>query len=187
MTSSTYIYTYIAFALIYAVSSVTLVLKTIGASERISKAGKTAAVDGHPILELAREYIGHGQRLVDYVQLATLLPLAYIVGSIFLGSAILRNQDWSGIANTLWVIITVLAMAASIILAVRGTREVHALSKIDTDKAIADERASNAAHKLVGRLGISTTLLVLATVFTTLNLWSVVSSLDTLLAFDYVL
>lgn len=187
MTSSTYIYTYIAFALVCIVSDVTLVLKTIGASEHISKAGKTAAVDGHPILELAREYIGHGQRLVDYVQLATLLPLAYIVGSIFLGSAILRNQDWSGIANTLWIVITVLAMAASIILAARGTREVHALSKIDTDKAIADERVSNATHKLAGRLGISTTLLVLVTAFIALNLWSVMSNLNTLLNLDYVL
>jgi hypothetical protein len=187
VTSSTYVYTYIAFALAYLVSSATLAVTAFRTSGGLSKAGRSADPQGRPALELAREYVGHGQRLVDLAQLATLLPLAYIVGSIFLGSAILRNQDWAGMANALWVAITVVAIGASVMLAAGGTKEARALSDIDAEQAIVGERTADAAHKLASRLGISTTLLVLVALFTMLNLWSVAGNLGTLLDLNYVL
>ncbi|MDO9557397.1 MAG: hypothetical protein Q7J82_07440 [Coriobacteriia bacterium] len=187
MTSTTYVYTYIAFAVVYLGAALTLVVDALRMTTGLATAGRTTPTDNRPAFELARECVKHGQHMVDYTQLATLLPLAYIVGSIFLGSAVLRNQDWAAIANALWVTITTVAIGASIILAVRGAKETRALSRIDVGEAMVGERTSQASHKLASRLRTSTVLLVLVVAFTTLNLWSVVSGLNTLLGLNYVL
>lgn len=187
MTSATYVYTYIAFALAYLVSGLILAIRGFRTSAALSKAGRSAPEHGVPALDLARSYVGHAQRLVDYTQLATLLPLGYIVGSVFLGSAILRNRDWAGIANTLWIAATLVAIGASIVLTTRAAKAGRALAEMDAEEAIIGERTADAAHKLASRLGVSTVLLVLVTVFTMLNLWSVIANISTLLELDYVL
>jgi len=187
VTSSTYVYTYIAFALVYLVSSLALTIRAYRASGAMSRAGSDADPEGNPTAELAFEYVDHGQRLIDIAQLAMLLPLAYIVGSIFLGSTILRDQSWAGTINSVWIGITFVAIAASILLAVKATKEAHALSEMDAESTVVGQQVVDATRKLASRLGISTTLLAMISLFILANLWSVLSNLDTLLNLDYVL
>lgn len=187
MTSSTYVYTYIAFALAYIGSSLLLVVHAFKTSGLLSSAGRNARRDGRPTFELARTFVAHGQRVVDYTQLATLLPLLYIVLSVGLGSAILRDRAWAGVANAAWIVITLLGIGTCMLLVGRTIKEAHALAEMDATTAVTGERTADAASRLGGRLGMSAGLLVLVLVFTALNLWAVASNISTMLGLDYVL
>lgn len=187
MTSSTYVYTYIAFALAYFASSLLLLVYAFKTSGRLSAAGREADKGMPPAFGPAQSYISHGQRVVDYTQLATLLPLVYIVLSVALGSVILHNTSWAGLMNAVWIAVTLVGMGACALLAMRVTREARALAEFDPATTVVGERTADAASRLSGRLSMSAGLLILMLVFTTLNLWSIVANLTTVLGLDYVL
>ena len=108
-TSTTYIYAYIAFASVYLVASFTFVASALRVSTGLSRARQAMpAPDATtPSPAAVGTLIDHGQRIVDYTQLATLLPLVYIVGSLFLGSVITRDTDLAQMVNVGWVSFTI--------------------------------------------------------------------------------
>lgn len=187
-TSSTYIYAYVAFAAVYLVASFTFVAAALRVSTGLSRARQTAPaeVTVEPTSS-AGSLIDHGQKIVDYTQLATLLPLVYIVGSMFLGSVIVRDAGLARLVNVGWVVFTLLCAAASVGLAALGIRESGAISRTPTLAEDLAGRASDALQRIGTRLGVSAALLLLVAVFTLLNLWSIVSSLDVLRAADFLL
>jgi len=186
-TSDTYIYTYIMFACVYLAASVLFVVNALRVSTGLSRShtetGSTVTVP----TDVVREVLGHGQRLVDYTQIATLLPLAYIVGSMFLGSMIVRDTEAARTINVGWVAFTLLCAAVSIVLAGLGVRETGAIRKVSADDGDLSRRASDALQKIGVRLGVSAALLLLVAVFTMLNLWSVLGNLDVLSGVDFLL
>ncbi|MCE5204092.1 MAG: hypothetical protein LLG24_07780 [Actinomycetia bacterium] len=125
------------------------------------------------------------ERLLGYTQLATLLPLAYIVGSAFLGSRILKGAGPRAI-NILWLAFTVVACLAAVFLAARGVHESRALSRAAfvTDES---RRPADFYQRVGVRLGLSAALLTLVAVFMLLNLFSVLGDLDSVLTARYVL
>ena len=187
MPSSTYVFAYLAFAIIYLMTGTWLTIVSVRAGSEMAQGSRRARTNVAGSRDLTREYIGQGAHLVDYAQLATLLPLAYILASIFLGSAALRAQRWTGAANALWVALTLVAIFVSVVLALRGIRRARRLAEIDAEAAIVGVEAADAARKIAGRLAVSAILLGLAVAFTTLNLWSVLTNLNTLLDVKYVL
>ena len=186
--SSTYIYAYVVFAVVYLASSIAFVLNAVRVSTSLSRVRdltgdpeQTSAEPG-PVI---REYVSHSQRLVDYTQLATLLPLVYVVGSMFLGSLILGGTGHSGV-NYGWIAFTVAATITSIAFAVLGMRESAKLGHL---KDIDDARGSSAdvLQRIGVRLGVSAALLLLVSVFMLLNLFSVLSSIEGLLGVKFLI
>ena len=111
----------------------------------------------------------------------------YIVGSVFLGSMIVRNTDMVRAINVIWIVFTVVCATSSVLLTVLGMRESGAIGKTsDLPEQLAD-RVPEALQRVGVRLGVSAALLLLVAVFTLLNLWSVISSLDALSAVDFLL
>ena len=188
-TSSTYIYAYIAFAAVYLVASFTFVAAALRVSVGLSRARQTAEPAEAVVATAssAGSLLDHGQKIVDYTQLATLLPLVYIVGSMFLGSVIVRDAALARAVNMGWVVFTLLCAAASVGLAALGIRESGAISHTPTLAEDLAGRAADALQRIGTRLGVSAALLLLVAVFTLLNLWSIVSSLETLRAADFLL
>ncbi|MDI6902039.1 MAG: hypothetical protein QMC79_10155 [Anaerosomatales bacterium] len=189
-TSSTYVYTYVAFALVYLLSSVAFVVRSFRVSAALSQARQAVAAGESRGADMAsaEQYVGHGQRLIDFAQLATLLPLVYIVGSMFLGSMLLRDSDAAALLNTVWILLTVAAAAASVAFTVFGLREARRIDEYDENAIAASGGAvADALQRLGVRLGVSSALLVLVAVFTALNLWSVLANLDRITSIDYVL
>lgn len=184
--SETYIYAYIIFAVVYLVASFTFVAAALRVSTGLSKARSADTVDAAGA-NGARSLINHGQRLIDYTQLSTLLPLVYIVGSMFLGSVIMRSTDIARAVNVAWILFTVACAAASVLLALLGLREYGAIGRTSELVQQFGSRTPEAVQRIGLRLGVSAALLLLVAVFTLLNLWSVVSSLDTLKAVDFLL
>jgi quinol-cytochrome oxidoreductase complex cytochrome b subunit len=185
--SDTYIYAYIVFACVYLVASFTFVASALRVSTGLSRARQSSAAVTGPTNGTVASVLSHGQRLIDYTQLSTLLPLVYIVGSMFLGSVIVRNTDLARTVNIAWIVFTVACAAASILLTVLGIRESGAIGGVsDLPERLAG-RAPEALQRIGLRLGVSAALLLLVAVFTLLNLWSVISSVDTLSAVDFLL
>lgn len=182
--SETYIYAYIAFAFVYLLASSTFVASALRVSTGLSKATK-AAVHADATASPATSVIGHGQKIVDYTQLSTLLPLVYIVGSMFLGSVISRNVDLARTMNIAWVAFTVLCAAASVGLAALGIRESSVVHHASEQGLVA--QSPEAVQRIGIRLSVSAALLLLVAVFTLLNLLSVLSSLEALSAADFLL
>jgi len=183
-TSETYIYAYIAFAFVYLLASSTFVASALRVSTGLSKARKTAVPTETVSSSLVTSVIGHGQKIVDYTQLSTLLPLVYIVGSMFLGSVISRDMDLASTVNVLWIVFTAICAAASILLAVLGIRESGAVQHAGEQGAW---QTPEAVQRIGIRLSVSAALLLLVAVFTLLNLLSVVSSLDALAGVEFLL
>ncbi|MBN2847058.1 MAG: hypothetical protein JXP72_01260 [Coriobacteriia bacterium] len=186
-TSETYIYAYIVFAGVYLVASFTFVASALRVSTGLSRARQTStSVEASPSSR-ASAVLSHSQRLIDYTQLSTLLPLVYIVGSVFLGSMIVRNTDMARAINVIWIVFTVVCAVSSVLLTVLGMRESGAIGKTsDLPEQLAG-RMPEALQRVGVRLGVSAALLLLVAVFTLLNLWSVISSLDALSAVDFLL
>lgn len=183
--SETYIYAYVAFASIYLVTSFTFVANAMRVSTGLSRA-RTAAVPAENASRGAVALvIDHGQKIVDYTQMSTLLPLVYIVGSMFLGSVIGRDTSLTVTINLLWVVFTALCAIASIALAVLGIRESGAIHHSTSGALPAD--APEAVQRIGVRLGVSAALLLLVAVFTMLNLWSIISSLDSLTQMKFMI
>ncbi len=187
--SSAYIYTYVIFAVVYLASSVTFVINAVRVSTTLSKTRETSdSVEMTSFTEAAPaigEVITHSQRLIDYTQLATLLPLVYVVGSMFLGSLILGGTGHAGV-NLGWVAFTAIATVASIAFLVLGMRESSKLHHLE-DLAGANGRAADALQRIGLRLGVSAALLLLVTVFMVLNLYSILSSMQSLLGLGFLI
>lgn len=187
--STTYIYAYIAFAAVYLVASFTFVAAALRVSTGLSRARRAAQqVDSTASsASAAGDVLGHGQRIVDYTQLTTLLPLVYIVGSMFLGSVIVRDTDLARLINVGWIAFTLICAFASMTLAVLGIRESGAISNAPTLSQDLGGQAADALQRIGARLGVSAALLLLVAVFTLVNLWSIVASLSSLKAVDFLL
>lgn len=186
--SSAYIYLYLAFAVVYLVSSLAFVFNAFRVSTVLSRAhGRPLAVDETPREQNPEvgAFISHSQHLVDYTQLATLLPLAYVVGSMFLGSLILGGTGHTGV-NYGWIALTVLATGASVAFTVLGARESRALGTPDVLRGTT-ARTNDALQRIGMRLGVSAALLVLMTVFTLLNVYAVLSGMQDLLGAQFLL
>jgi hypothetical protein len=186
--SETYIYTYIAFAVVYLVASLTFVVNALRVSAGLSRARQagTPAVDAPPMSKVA-DVISHSQRLVDYTQISTMLPLVYIVGSMFMGSLIVRDTDMARTMNVVWIVFTVVCAGASIGLTILGIHESQAIGSMSDLPEQLSGRAPEALQRVGLRLGVSAALLALVAVFTMLNLFSILGSLDTLRDIDYLL
>ncbi|MBN2404472.1 MAG: hypothetical protein JXE06_02725 [Coriobacteriia bacterium] len=187
LTSTVYVYAYVAFALAYLISTVILSLKALFVRKVLTSISRAEVAENTTTTIMVREMLAGGQRMVDYAQLGTLLPLTYIVTSVFLGSRILLDRSHAGAANTVWVVFTLIGIGASILLAVRGRDAARAAAKGDLDGLSTNDQAALAGERIARRLGMSLSLLALVVVFMTLNLWSIVTNLDTLLDLNYVL
>lgn len=187
-TSTTYINAYIVFALVYLVASFAFVASALRVSTGLSRTrpgGSSGEADAPPAS--VGSVLDHGQKIVDYTQLATLLPLVYIVGSLFLGSIITRDADLARVMNIGWITFTSICGIASVVFAILGIRESGAIgygTRLPRDTA---GQTPEALQRVGTRLGVSAALLLLVAVFTMLNLWSIVSSLDALSGVDFLL
>ena len=185
--SSTYVYTYVVFAVVYLVSSVAFVVSALRVSATLSRSRTSVPTESEqqPARATAGEYVSRSQRLVDYTQLATMLPLVYIVGSMFLGSLILNSQG-PRMINIVWVTFTIIAAGAAVTFAVLGTRESMSLGGVGAIVA-SNSRAADVFQRIGIRLGVSAALLLLVAVFTMLNLLSILGNVDSLLGIQYML
>lgn len=187
--SSTYIYTYVIFAVVYLASSVAFVVNAVRVSTALSRAHHLTNDPEERVpaqsAPAVNEVISHSQRLVDYTQLATLLPLVYVVGSMFLGSLILGGTGHASV-NIGWITLTVVATIASIAFVVLGLRESAKLNHLD-DLDRATGRAADALQRIGLRLGVSAALLLLVAVFMTLNLYSILSGIQGLLGVQFLI
>lgn len=184
-TSETYIYAYIAFASVYLIASFTFVASALRVSTGMAKSSRTMAAAENRARTSVPAVIGHGQKIIDYTQLSTLLPLVYIVGSMFLGSVISRDADLARTVNIVWVAFTGICGASSVLLAVLGIRETSSIGHDDLDGL--PEKTPEPVQRLGMRLGVSSALLLLVAVFTALNLVSIILSLDALNTVDFLL
>lgn len=184
-TSETYIYAYIAFASVYLITSLTFVASALRVSTRLAKSSRTVVAAEQVVPASVPAVIGRGQKIIDYAQLSTLLPLVYIVGSMFLGSVITRDPDLARTVNIGWVVFTSICGASAVILAVLGVRESGAIGHDGLDNL--PEQTPEPVQKLGVRLSVSSALLLLVAVFTALNLVSIIMSLESLSAVDFLL
>ncbi len=182
--STTYVYAYIAFAVVYVISSATLIARALRIGAALTRQPEADRAPGSVSRHDVDVSMRASRRLTDYAQLATLLPLVYIAGSMLLGSLILRGQPAS-LMNTVWIVFTVAAAALAVALTIAGSRQAVRLS--DTSLQIADDRIAEAMHRTGIRLAVSAALLLLVAVFTALNLFSVLSDLGTLKQLEFVL
>ncbi len=187
--SSTYIYTYVLFAVVYLASSVAFVVSAVRVSTALSRAHELSDNPEQHLLTTSSPAVGavisHSQRLVDYTQLATLLPLVYVVGSMFLGSLILGGTGHTTV-NIGWVAFTIAATIASVAFGVLGMRESARLNNLK-DLEGATGRAADALQKIGLRLGVSAALLLLVAVFMVLNLYAILSSMQGLLGVEFLI
>lgn len=180
--TTTYIYAYVAFALVYLAGSAVSAISALRISAALSRPESSAPRSATPAS--LGDILGHGRRLVDCTQAATILPLIYIVGSMFLGSLIARDPRTAGAINVVWVIFTLVCAAASILLAIVALRTYRQM-KLESDRAAGT--APEALQRVGTRLGVSVALLIVVAAFTLLNVWSVVGDLGVLKATDFLL
>lgn len=185
--SVTYIYAYITFAVVYLAGSIVSATSALRVSNGISRAPHTGEGAAHAPAAMG-DVIGHGQRLLDYTQMATLLPLIYTVGSVFLGSFVAEDTSLARSLNVIWLVFTLICAAAAIILSVLALREAQTIRSISGDTwGLGRAHAPEALQKVGLRLGVSAALLLLVAVFIMLNLWSVAGNMGTLSSTGFLL
>ncbi len=180
--TSTYIYAYIAFAVVYLAGSAIAGWSALRISLALSRPDQAPpeSPDAAPLASV----LSAGRRLIDCTQAATVLPLVYIVGSMFLGSLVARNADVARAINVGWVVFTLVCAAASVMLAAFAIR---AYRKVRPASGQSAASASDAMQRIGVRLGVSAALLIVVAAFTLLNAWSVVGDLGVLKAADFLL
>lgn len=180
--TTTYIYAYVAFAIVYLVGSAIAAASALRISLMLSRPRPDGTESGAtpPVGTL----LGHGRRLVDCTQAATVLPLVYIVGSMFLGSLIARNPDAARAINVLWVVFTLVCAAASILLAALAFKAHRQMAQASGQAA---STSPDVLQRVGVRLGVSAALLIVVAAFTLLNVWSVVGDFGALEAADFLL
>ncbi|MBN2247401.1 MAG: hypothetical protein JW733_01735 [Coriobacteriia bacterium] len=177
-----YIYAYIAFALVYLIGSAISATSALRISLLLSRSHSTDS--GNVTPAPLGPVLGYGRRLVDCTQAATVLPLVYIVGSMFLGSLIARDPDAARAINVAWVVFTLVCAAASIVLAALALKAYRQMGPAYRQTSGA---APDALQRVGVRLGVSAALLLVVAAFTLLNAWSVVGDLGALQAVDFLL
>lgn len=180
--TTTYIYAYVAFALVYLVGSVIAAASALRISLLLSRphpADADTTLSSPP-----GTFLSDGRRLVDCTQAATVLPLVYIVGSMFLGSLIARNPDAARAINVVWIVFTLVCAAASIMLAALAFK---AYRQIRQASGRAAGTSPDVLQRVGVRLGVSAALLLVVATFTLLNVWSVVGDFGALKAADFLL
>jgi len=180
--TTTYIYAYVAFTLVYLVGSAIAATSALRVSLRLSHLGTAGSKPVAPA-QLG-PVLDHGRRLVDSTQAATVLPLVYIVGSMFLGTLIAQNPDSARAINVVWVVFTLICAGASIVLAALA---LTAYRRMKLASGTTAGNASEALQRVGLRLGVSAALLLVVAAFTLLNVWSVVGDLGALEAADFLL
>jgi len=177
MSTRAYLYSYILFAAVYALAGIFILIRDLALSRRLRHATDTpdAPVVGHE----------HTLRMADHTLRATLLPLLYVVCSLFLGSLILRNRATAQHANTLWALVTVVATLAVLVLVLRTPRR-HAPPELLAEARPAASDSATTLHAGT-RLRLSTALLALVVTFVVLNTWVVLGQFQQLLQTKYVL
>ncbi len=186
--ASAYVYLYVLFAVVYLASSIAFVFNALRVSTSLSRTHSDLPSPGHVSTEPGpgtSEFIAHSQRLVDYTQLATLLPLVYVVVSMFLGSLILGGTGHATV-NYGWIALTVAATLASVAFVVLGMRESKALGPVDALEGT-NGRVNDTLQRIGMRLGVSAALLLLMSVFMVLNLYSVLSGMQNLLGAQFLI
>ncbi|MCX8006958.1 MAG: hypothetical protein N3B11_02440 [Coriobacteriia bacterium] len=181
--SATYIYAYITFGCVYLAAAAACAIAAFRASSRLARCVRQEGAV-HPS-EPAERVITRAFRLLDWVQGAALLPIAYIVVSAGLGSLILKGQPAS-VMNIVWVLLTALCAGASVMLAVLGTRELLAIGQARPSCA-ADDSSARDLERVSTRLGASAVVLLLVGAFVAVNLLSVLADLPLLLKTDFLL
>jgi hypothetical protein len=182
------VYLYVLFAVVYLASSIAFVFNALRVSTSLSRTHSDLPSPGHVSTEPGpgtSEFIAHSQRLVDYTQLATLLPLVYVVVSMFLGSLILGGTGHATV-NYGWIALTVAATLASVAFVVLGMRESKALGPVDALEGT-NGRVNDTLQRIGMRLGVSAALLLLMSVFMVLNLYSVLSGMQNLLGAQFLI
>ncbi len=185
--SETYIYAYIVFAAVYVLVSLALFATAMRVSPGLSRNRQPTTIIDEEHARQALDVVAHGQRLIDYTQLATLLPLAYIVGSMALGSIIVQGPSLARPVNVAWVALTAVCAISALLFTALA---IHHGGRIGRTSEIPDELPDpvpQALQRLGLRLGVSAALLLLVAVFMVLNLWSIIESLDTLPLVDFML
>jgi hypothetical protein len=183
MTSATYIYAYIAFAVVYLASATACVIAGFRASTRLARCTqepRSTETSQPPERVIARAF-----RLLDWIQGAALLAIAYVVVSAGLGSLILRGQPAS-VVNLAWIVLNALAAGVAIVLAVRGTRELASIAEVEVACSPGD-RTAHDLQRISTRLGASAVALLLVGAYVAVNLVSVIADLGTLLKTDFLL
>lgn len=178
-----YVYSYIVFALVYVVAGTIFSVRTFKASNHLARQRRalraTNDEGGLVVFDEQRAW-----RMIDHAQLATLLPLAYVVCSIFLGSLILKGNGSAALANTIWVLVTILATLAVLALLLRDPGRHTPAEPLRETFATSDP----AVHRRIAtRLGFSAALLTFITAFMALNAWAVLTNMQQLLQMHYVL
>ncbi|MBC7266130.1 MAG: hypothetical protein H5T75_04035 [Coriobacteriia bacterium] len=181
--STTYIYAYIAFAVVYLGSAAACAIAGFRASTRLSRCVHQPSATEAP--QPPERAISRASRLLDWVQGTALLAIAYVVVSAGLGSLILKGQPAS-VVNLVWIALNAVAAGAAVVLAVLGTREVTALA--DTEVACGpDDRTAQDLQRISNRLGASAVVVLLVGAYVAVNLVSIIADLGTLLKTDFLL
>lgn len=181
--AATYIYAYVAFAAVYLAAAAACAIAAFRASARIAKCSSEPS--GEAAEQAPDRVVSRASRLLDWVQGAALLPIAYVVASAGLGSLILKGQPAS-VMNLAWVLLTAISAGAAVMLAVLGTRELLAIGEAH----VACEAGTPAARdlqRMSNRLGASAVVLLLVGLFVAVNLVSVLTDLGALLKVDFLL
>ncbi|MDI6692699.1 MAG: hypothetical protein QMD76_05260 [Anaerosomatales bacterium] len=183
MSSTTYIYAYIAFAVVYLASAAACAIAGFRASTRLSRCAQQPGPTD--TAEPPERAIARAFRLLDWVQGTALLAIAHVVVSVELGYLILTGQPAS-VVNLVWVALNAVVAGAAIVLAVLGMREVTALA--DTEVACGpDDRTAQDLQRISNRLGASAVVVLLLGAYVAVNLVSIIADLGTLLKTDFLL
>ncbi|HZL05683.1 MAG TPA: hypothetical protein VFE45_09745 [Coriobacteriia bacterium] len=181
-----YLYAYVVFAVVYIMSCAAFVGNALRLARPLVDLRRTVAASPPPAehSNAARELIDRSQRLVGYTQLATLLPILYIVGGALLGTLITRSGG-SGLVSVAWLTFTVVTAAAALLFAVLALRMSSGLApeELRDPSGVTTE----ALNRIGIRLGVSAALMLLMAVFTLLNLYTILSNADLFQAAEYVL
>jgi hypothetical protein len=182
-TTATYIYAYIAFAVVYLASAAALAIAGFRASTRLARCTQEPAASETSVPP--ERVIPRAFRLLDWIQGSALLAIAYVVVSAGLGSLILKGQPAS-VVNLVWIVLNAAAAGAAVVLAVLGTRELAGIADADVACTPGD-RAAQDLQRVSTRLGASAVVVLLVGVFVAVNLVSVIADLSTLLKTDFLL
>lgn len=182
-TTATYIYAYIAFAVVYLASAAALAVAGFSASTKLARCARRPQAIGTP--SPSARIIPRAFRLLDWVQGSALLAIGYVVASAGLGSLILKGQP-AFVVNLVWIALTAVAAGVAIVLAVLGTRELVGITEADIVCTPGD-RISHDLQRVSTRLGASAVVVLLVGTYVAVNLVSVLADLGELLKTDFVL
>lgn len=181
-----YVYAYVVFAVVYLMSCAAFVGNALRLARPLVAMRRTVTAAPQPVERAGavRELIDRSQRLVDYTQLATLLPILYIAGGALLGTLITRSggSRYIGLA---WLTFTIVAAAAALLFAVLALRLSSGV--MPANLAEPSGVTTETLNRIGIRLGASAALMLLVAVFTVLNLYTILTNVDVFGSAEYLL